>query len=160
MTTTQEILFDQENIFIVSETHQYTYVSKSIYGEWEDTCEAGSLTLLNVISGQEEEFTIWCGNAEGNWFYVCLPTGEFENDDEDDEELVVTSIEIFGTGISSFRELSNPARIKATNYFIDGLAKTLKVPVSFREAYRTLRNANQLYLYDTDGALLTDGGMY
>ncbi|MEK5209728.1 hypothetical protein [Psychrobacillus sp. FSL H8-0510] len=158
MTTTQENQLELENVYTITDKHVYTVVNTSIYEEWEDCCEVGNLTLLNRISGEQEEFTIWGGNSEGNYFYVCLPTNEF---DEDDEEILdVTSLDFFGIDLSAFKELSNKSRIAATYDFLSGLEEYFHMPVSFREAYRALRNANQLYLYNAEGKLITNDGNY
>lgn len=158
MTTIQENQINLENVYTVTDKHVYTVVNTSIYEEWEDCCEVGSLTLLNQISGKQEEFTIWCGNSKGDFFYVCLPSDEF---DEDDEEILdVTSLDFFGIDLSAFNVLSNKSRIAATNEFLLGLEEYFHIPVSFREAYRALRNANQLYLYNVDGKLITNNGHY
>lgn len=158
MTTTQEIKLEHQNAYIVTDECQYIVINMTIHSDWEDCCEAGSITLLNLITNKQEEFAIWCGNAEGNYFYVCLPTDEYDEDDE--EILEVTSLDFFGADISCFQELSKMAKFKATNDFLAELRKTFVLPVTFLEAYRTLRHANQVYLYDTNGALLSNEGIY
>ena len=159
MTTTQEIKLEHnDDAYIVTDKHHYIVLNMTIHSEWEDCNEVGSIALLNLISGELEEVTIWCGNEEGNYFYVCLPTDEY--DDNDEEILDVTSIEFFGTDISSFKELSKMGKYKATLNFLEQLKYSFVFSVSFLEAYRTLRDANQVHLYDTDGLLLSNEGIY
>lgn len=147
MTTILENQVGQENVFISTEEYHYTFVNISIYPEWEDCVEAGTITLYNIISKEEEEFTIWCGNEEGSYFYICMPTGD---PDEYEEEIL---------DLTSFKGLSKSARKAATLAYVKELEKTFTIPVTFLEAYRTLMNANHVYLYNNcTGELLTDGG--
>lgn len=152
MTTTQEINLEHtDEAYIVTDKHHYIVLNMTIDAEWEDCTEVGSIALLNVISGEIEVFTIWCGCKEGSDFYVCLPTDEYD----EEEEVEVTSIDFFDTDILPFKKLSKMSKFKATLNFLEGLTS-----VSFLEAYRTLRDANHVHLYDQDGLLLSNDGIY
>lgn len=84
-----------------SPAHIYKPVGVTLHGLYEsslhpspvrDYADLGELKLLNLVTNEKETFTIWhedCGD-----FYVCLPTGEYEEDGE--EELEVFLLEYFG----------------------------------------------------------------
>lgn len=148
----------QENIIEFTDNQPYKISRVDIHRDWEDCQEVGELLLLNLNSSELEHFTIYTGNDEGTSFYVCMPTGET---DEDDEEILDEHyLEDFDIHLAPFNQLSKKARYNAANEFKIDCEQFFKTPVTIREAYRTLDHANQVYLYDLDGVLQTNGGMY
>ena len=71
-------------IYELAEEAVYKVIYHVFYTELDEDCiEAGELYLLNILTDQVEKYTIWVGDFNERYFYVCLPTG-YENDDDED----------------------------------------------------------------------------
>lgn len=147
-----------ERYIEITEDINYKISRLSVYQDWEDGLEIGQILLLNLKTGLLERFSIYCGDEEGNLFYICLPTGE--KAEEEEEELKDCDLESFDIHLIPFKGLSKRARYNAVNEYCMDCSILQSKTISFRAAYRHLRNSNQTYLYDLDGVLLTNGGMY
>lgn len=80
------------NILKLTEEHQYVLLKFDILGPLVD--QIGSLILKNIVTNEVEEYTIWIGDDDLSWFYVCLPTNtDYEDGDEIDDDLDVYSLE-------------------------------------------------------------------
>ena len=90
-------------IFELTEEHKYkvegfTIIDEDYVGEI-DEYEVGSLTLQNTVTSESDTFIIW--RAGEDEFYVCLPTGGPEDDEEDDLDVYpidTFDIHLYGIG--------------------------------------------------------------
>jgi len=100
LTITSIEVIDTREIIEMTENHRYIVESYTFHEP--DGESIGYLKLLNICTGEYEDYSIWIGDDDLSWFYVCLPTGE-ETDDED--ILEVYNFDIFDIPIEHYREL-------------------------------------------------------
>lgn len=142
---------EEKKDFFISNTQHYVVEGCTFYGDTEDCQEAGSLDLHNLCAGETENYTIWNGDEDGTRYYVCLPTGEV--DDDGDEELEVYDIDTFGIHIAPFSQLSKIARFSAVQQLQD-VIRTTGGSLSLLQAYRTLKKEEIKHLYEHGTGLL------
>lgn len=73
----------EATIHVFDEKHQYIVENYTTSDISYEAHEVGTLNLLNIVTNQKESYSIWCGDDEGSYFYVCLPTGGDEDDEDD-----------------------------------------------------------------------------
>ncbi|MEK6190147.1 MAG: hypothetical protein N2A99_04060 [Carnobacterium alterfunditum] len=76
--------------FQLFNNHNYWLDELGIY---RDYYQFGRITLLNTVTNVKSDFAIWGEDVEDG-MYVCLPTGDIEEDGE--EELEDYLIDYFG----------------------------------------------------------------
>lgn len=117
---------------------------------WEidapDCTEAGYLNLLDITTGNIERYTIWLGDEDLSFYYVCL----YCEDEEDEDDTEVVNIEAFGIHVYPFSQLSLVARINAAQQFANEERKKGKF-VTVQHAYRTLLKEKRKRVFDFDG---------
>lgn len=72
-----------ETQFKLSDSHIYEILDVIVE---DNGLEKGRLRLINIITGQMESYTIWEGDEQTSWYYVCLPTGDGEELEDYDVE--------------------------------------------------------------------------
>lgn len=137
---------------IRAEGNLYNHTEEQMYEvfSWEidapDCQEAGHINLQDLISGEINRYTIWLGNEDLSFYYVCL----FNDDEDDEDEYDVVNIEAFGIHVFTFTNLSQEARINAATQFATLRRKTGS-STSVQNAYRILRRENLKRLFDVEG---------
>ena len=115
--------------------------------EWKidapDCTEAGKLILEDLVRKSIDSYTIWQGDEDLSFFYVCL-----ESEDEEGEYDAV-NLEDFGIHVFTFADLSQESRIHAAEYYAEEKRQEGRA-YTFQHAYRKLLK-EKTHLFDFNG---------
>lgn len=130
--------------FVYSDSQVYKIVKWSI--DAPDCQEAGEITLRNLVTDEEDNFTIWQGDEDLTYYYICV---DAEDEEDEDNEYDDVNIESLGIYVFTFGALSQDSRIKAAQYYATENRRNGRT-YTFQHAYRKLLKGQPL-LFDFDG---------
>lgn len=134
----------KKTIHYYSERQQFEVQSWAITNP--DCPNAGYMELLNLVTGVTEKYTIWLGDEDLSYYYVCLNA----EDEEDEDETDPVNIDFFDIHLYSFHHLTPDSRINAAKAYASSLRKSGHL-MSVQNAFRKLRKENTTHLFDITG---------
>lgn len=144
----------------VTKNHLYIVHEIKLFDGAEDGQDMGMLRLRNVLNGEIDDYTVWLGDSELNYFYVCLPVDEEDADFDEEDPLEVYNIEAFQLHFYRYDELSNQAQRAARTAFQLEFAARCQETVTNEDAHLHLTKERYRYLYSRDGQLVMNGGLF
>lgn len=87
----------EENVHVFDQAHVYNVLNVELHEAAYGDPEIGTLNLFNTVTSEKESFTIWAGDEAFTYFYVCLPTGG--DDEDEDDELDIYNLDDFDISI-------------------------------------------------------------